>query len=84
MVDFNVFVIEESGEYYYSTKTSTEFSNSEIASLFRSEKAAKTQIASVIRNKKERIRIAKELGNDSSREENLLARWERANIVKIC
>jgi hypothetical protein len=74
-MNWNIFVIESGGEYYYSTRTGgNHFSTPENASLFRSEKAAGAMIRKTIRE-------LDGLGYESLMEN--IARWKGARVVKL-
>ena len=83
MQNFNVYVIESNGEYYYSLK-GADFGKAEDATLFRSEKAANALIRKAIREKEYFIDIYRRRGSKPDHIEEEKARWETTTkVIKI-
>jgi hypothetical protein len=81
---FNIYVIESNGEYYYSLK-GQDFRSAAEATIFRSEKAAKSQIRHAIKMHEEYVERTKERWPDlAEKAQALVERWKNtAKIVKI-
>lgn len=83
MTDFNIYVIESKGDYYYSLK-GQDFRPAIEATIFRSEKAAQKMIRNAIKLHTEyATRVEDRWPDSADKARSLVVRWSEAKIIKI-